>query len=318
MQVLSRQDPEKRIPACQIAAQLPRRRPDPGTVRDARADLRTHPEVRHSNGCGRPSLGRRVSFDRVTFNNRMAMTTIAEGLFHRGHRNILFIVHQRNLNVTQQRLATLEEVARKFPEKVAVNIMECNDQTTLTGLLSADMRKKNAPTALIVSNSKLATWAFRAFRALMISLPGGHVAGRLRRTGMGRHRHAGVFRGAPADARHGAHGLALPAQSHVRHRHGPAGDPARGRSHLSVIRSPTSASAKRRLNSPVAIFETIQYFWRDRGPGGSPPGESIPAYDDCRKKLCVPATSAASCGPNRSPSSELPSSRAILAASPSP
>jgi LacI family transcriptional regulator len=110
-------------------------------------------------------------FDRVTFNNRAAMTQIGEGLAQRGHRNILFIVHQRKLNVTQQRVAALEEVSRTFPEKVSVGVMECGDQSTLTALLSAEMRKAGAPTALIVSNSRIATWAFRAFRALQVRCP---------------------------------------------------------------------------------------------------------------------------------------------------
>jgi len=110
-------------------------------------------------------------FDSVTFNNVVAMTRIGEALTQRGHRNILFVVHQRGLNVTQQRMAALDHAARNFPEKVMINTLECNDHSTFTALLSAEMRKRDKPTALIVSNSKIATWAFRAFRALQIRCP---------------------------------------------------------------------------------------------------------------------------------------------------
>jgi LacI family transcriptional regulator len=110
-------------------------------------------------------------FDRVTFNNRSAMTQIVDGLTQRGHRHILFVVHQKKLNVTQTRMAALHQLAEAFPEKVTVNVVECGDQSALTALLSAEMRKPGTPTALIVSNSRIATWAYRAFRALKIRCP---------------------------------------------------------------------------------------------------------------------------------------------------
>lgn len=110
-------------------------------------------------------------FDRVTFDNRAAMTRIGEGLVQRGHRDILFFVHQRRLNVTQQRMAALDEVARNSPHPVTINTLECGDQSTFTAQLSAELRRKPKPTVLIVSNSRIAAWAFRAFRALQMRCP---------------------------------------------------------------------------------------------------------------------------------------------------
>src|SRR5690606_18166276 len=52
-------------------------------------------------------------FDRVTFNNRAAMHQAGEGLAARGHRSILFVVHQRQLNVTIQRIEGLKEAGEK-------------------------------------------------------------------------------------------------------------------------------------------------------------------------------------------------------------
>jgi LacI family transcriptional regulator len=110
-------------------------------------------------------------FDRVTFDNHAAMRQAGEGLIQRGHRNILFVVHQRLLNVTVQRIAGLREAADACADKVTTNVIECNDQTALTAQLSAEMRRANRPTAIIVSNSRIATWAYRAFRALQLDCP---------------------------------------------------------------------------------------------------------------------------------------------------
>jgi LacI family transcriptional regulator len=110
-------------------------------------------------------------FDRVTFNNRAAMRRTGDGLAQRGHRSILFVVHQRNLNVTQQRTAALDDVKQAWPEPIAIKVIECSDQSTLTALLSVELRKPQRPTAMIVSNSRIATWAFRAFNALQLDCP---------------------------------------------------------------------------------------------------------------------------------------------------
>lgn len=110
-------------------------------------------------------------FDRVTFDNRAAMREAGVGLVQRGHRHILFVVHQKLLNVTVQRIAALEEAAASCPERVVTTVMECGDQSSLTAQLSAVMRKAERPTAIIVSNSRLATWLFRALRALNFKCP---------------------------------------------------------------------------------------------------------------------------------------------------
>jgi LacI family transcriptional regulator len=110
-------------------------------------------------------------FDRVTFDNRSAMRQAGQGLIHRGHRNILFVVHQRHLNVTVQRVAGLQEAADSCPEEVTTAVIECADQSALTAQLSLHLRKRDRPTAIIVSNSRLAAWTFRAFRVLQVSCP---------------------------------------------------------------------------------------------------------------------------------------------------
>lgn len=109
-------------------------------------------------------------FDRVIFDNRGAMQRAVAGLIARGHRSILFVVQQKRLVVTQQRIAGLREAAA--PEAVHTKILECGqDEATLTALLAAELLREQRPTAIIVSNSTLAAWALRAFRVLRLDCP---------------------------------------------------------------------------------------------------------------------------------------------------
>lgn len=110
-------------------------------------------------------------FDKVTFDNHAAMKEVGLGLIHRGHRSILFVVHQRRLNVTVQRIAGLTEAAASVPEKVETKIVECADQSALTAKLAMELRRKDRPTAIIVSNSRLASWLYRALRVLDVRCP---------------------------------------------------------------------------------------------------------------------------------------------------
>lgn len=171
MQVLSRQDPEREYRRVQALLNyrvgglilVPSANPDRSFEMIQKSGLPTVIVDRAPEGD--------FPFDRVTFNNHAAMTQIAEGLMQRGHRHILFVVHQKKLNVTQTRTAALQEMANASAGKMTVNVSECGDQSSFTALLSAEMRKPGAPTALIVSNSRIATWAYRAFRALKIRCP---------------------------------------------------------------------------------------------------------------------------------------------------
>lgn len=110
-------------------------------------------------------------FDRVTFDNHAAMRRAGLELIQRGHRNILFVVHQRQLNVTVQRVEGLQEAAHSSSEKVTTTVIECADQSALTAQLSAQLTRRDRPTAVIVSNSRLATWVFRAFKVLQVKCP---------------------------------------------------------------------------------------------------------------------------------------------------
>jgi LacI family transcriptional regulator len=111
-------------------------------------------------------------FDRVTFDNTTAMRQATRELIDRGHRNILFIVRQRRLIVTVQRVQGLIEAAAAAPSPVTTKVLESGpDEATLTALLSIEMQKPKRPTAIIVSNSTIAAEVFRAMRVLKLECP---------------------------------------------------------------------------------------------------------------------------------------------------
>jgi LacI family transcriptional regulator len=111
-------------------------------------------------------------FDRVTFDNTLAMRQATQELIDRGHRNILFIVRQRRLIVTVQRVQGLNEAAGRAPEPVTTKVLESgSDESTLTALLAIEMQKPNRPTAVVVSNSTIAVWVIRALRVLKLDCP---------------------------------------------------------------------------------------------------------------------------------------------------
>lgn len=171
MQVLSRQDPEKEYQRVKSLLNykvgglilVPTMIPDKTYEMVARSGVPTVVVDRAPEGD--------FPFDRVTFDNHAAMRKAGEGLILRGHTNILFVVHQSKLNVTVQRIAGLKKAADSAKSKVNTSVIECADQSELTTKLAVELRKADGPTAVIVSNSKLASWLYRALRALNVSCP---------------------------------------------------------------------------------------------------------------------------------------------------
>lgn len=171
MQVLSRQDPQKEYVRLKSLMNyrlggliwVPTMAPDASYALLRQHGLPTVVVDRAPEG--------NFEFDKVTFDNRGAMRRAGMGLLQRGHRSILFVVHQRLLNVTIQRIAGLEDAAATIPDPVAVKVVECADQSALTAGLAASLRKRDRPTAVIVSNSKLASWLYRALRDLGLACP---------------------------------------------------------------------------------------------------------------------------------------------------
>jgi LacI family transcriptional regulator len=171
MQVLSRQDPEREY---QRVKSLLSYRVGGLILVPSMTPERTYQMVQKS-GVPMVVVDRvpegEFPFDRVAFDNRAAMRSAGAGLIHRGHRKLLFVVHQRLLNVTLQRVAGLADAAATCAEPVETTVMECADEHSLTAKLAVELRRPDPPTAIIVSNSRLANWLYRALRGLNVESP---------------------------------------------------------------------------------------------------------------------------------------------------
>ena len=110
-------------------------------------------------------------FDQVTFDNRAAMREATERLLALGHRRLLFVVRNRRLAVTQQRIQAMREAIRGSGAEVAADILECREEAELGTQLALALTAPVRPTAVIVSNSAFAAGALRAIRALKLRYP---------------------------------------------------------------------------------------------------------------------------------------------------
>jgi LacI family transcriptional regulator len=118
----------------------------------------------------RPTSDKR--FDQVTYDNAGAMIEAMGHLIALGHRRILFVVRQRQLSVTLDRIEGLRAAIRNSGKPVAVKVIECSYQeSTFMAQFGPELSPDRRPTAIIVSNSTLATWTFRALRSLGIACP---------------------------------------------------------------------------------------------------------------------------------------------------
>jgi len=171
MQVLSQQDPGKelrRVKALlryQVGGIIILPSEDPGATFDAVSESGIPMIV-----VDRPTPDDR--FDQVTFNNYAAMHEATTRLIALGHRRIIFIVRQPHLSITAQRITALRDAARQASVDVETKIMHCAyDEASFLGRLSPELPRDRRPTVIIVSNSTLAAWAYRALRSLRLKCP---------------------------------------------------------------------------------------------------------------------------------------------------
>ena len=110
-------------------------------------------------------------FDQVTFDNRNAMMQAARGLIRLGHRRIMFVVRQRALATTRERITALRAAARGT--EVTTRVLECAsyDADAIRARLVEIFRGGNVPTAIIASNSMFAACLLRTFEMLRIRCP---------------------------------------------------------------------------------------------------------------------------------------------------
>lgn len=111
-------------------------------------------------------------FDEVTFNNRETMMEATTRLIALGHRRILFVVRDRTLSVTVRRIEGLHAAARTAQGDVSIRVLECgHSDSEFLSRLRPELGTRHQPTAVIVSNSTLASQTLRVFRTLGVRCP---------------------------------------------------------------------------------------------------------------------------------------------------
>ena len=109
-------------------------------------------------------------FGQVILDNRKAMREVAERLAGLGHAKLLFVCRSRTRLVTQHRVAGLAD-ARKHFGIDSETIEFRNDDAFLHDELVRALRRKRAPTALVVSNSHQASLVLRFISQMGVKCP---------------------------------------------------------------------------------------------------------------------------------------------------
>lgn len=111
-------------------------------------------------------------FDNVTFDNYAAMFEGTREILALGHRRLLFIVRQKALSITQDRMRGYQDAVDEASSTISAEVLECPfDQGSVLKHLSQRFRNAQAPTAVIVSTSSFAAWTLQAFRTLGVDYP---------------------------------------------------------------------------------------------------------------------------------------------------
>lgn len=99
-------------------------------------------------------------FDQVGVDHKRQMRQIGHEAIARGHRSILFVVRFPTLIVTRQRFEGLGEAIEQSGSDVALEMMPCgDDEAAYAALLQERLSRRDRPTMVIASNSRIAAWS---------------------------------------------------------------------------------------------------------------------------------------------------------------
>ena len=111
-------------------------------------------------------------FDQVTINHEKAIIEVTQHLLEHGHRSIALAVQFPALSVTRQRLDGLSRTVESFGKGAAWSTIECGlDRERFHAIFTQAVRSETKPSAVIASNSTLASWILQSLRALDMSYP---------------------------------------------------------------------------------------------------------------------------------------------------
>jgi LacI family transcriptional regulator len=111
-------------------------------------------------------------FDRVVLDNQSNMRRAVERLIQLGHRRILFVCQWEHVGVTQSRLRGLDAAKSEASVPLSINhISYGENEAGLGAKLAAELGRRDAPTAIIASNSSQAALVIRILQDLPTRYP---------------------------------------------------------------------------------------------------------------------------------------------------
>jgi LacI family transcriptional regulator len=111
-------------------------------------------------------------FDYVTIDDRAAMREATRHLVSVGHRRLLYLVRDPRLVTTRRRIQGFREAAARA--KLPIDAVVCQrapDERGFARQVEAALRRRNAPTAIIASNSDIALSLLRVLKQLSVRYP---------------------------------------------------------------------------------------------------------------------------------------------------
>ena len=110
-------------------------------------------------------------FDYVTIDDHAAMAAATTALLSRGHRRLLYVLRYPSLVTTQQRMKSFRETAAAVRGAVAEICVREPGEESFARQIAAIVRRAEAPTAIIASNSDITLALLRIFIDLGVAYP---------------------------------------------------------------------------------------------------------------------------------------------------
>lgn len=111
-------------------------------------------------------------FDQVTIDHDKAIYEVSLQVLKWGHSRISLAVQFPALSVTQQRIDSLRRAVEDAGCGARWDVLECGlDEERFKDAFASHVRRRDAPSVMIASNSTLAYWILQAIRSLGMKMP---------------------------------------------------------------------------------------------------------------------------------------------------
>jgi len=111
-------------------------------------------------------------FDQVTIDHEKAIYDACRQLYAWGHKRVCIAIQYPELSVTRQRLDAMKKAARDAGGQAQWTTLETgHDEERFIDIFSSHVRRRDAPSVIIASNSMIARWIVNTMRLLGIRCP---------------------------------------------------------------------------------------------------------------------------------------------------